>query len=46
MPLLLTLPVPWLFASIVRCGCDIGLVYVIKKANKNGEDQLGPPHYI
>ena len=32
MPLLLTLPVPWLFASIVRCGCDIGLVYVIKKA--------------
>lgn len=32
MPLLMTLPVPWLFASIVRCGCDIGLAYVIKKA--------------
>ena len=32
MPLLMALPVPWLFASIVRCGCDIGLAYVIKKA--------------
>ena len=32
MPLLMALPVPWLLASIVRCGCDIGLAYVIKKA--------------
>lgn len=32
MPLLMALPVPWLFASIVRCGCDKGLAYVIKKA--------------
>lgn len=32
MSLLMMLPVPWLFASIVRCSCDIGLAYVIKKA--------------
>lgn len=32
MPLLMALPASWLFASIVRCGCDIGLAYVIKKA--------------
>lgn len=32
MPLLTTLPASWLFASIVRCACDIGLAYVIKKA--------------
>lgn len=32
MPLLMALPVSWLFASIVRCACDIGLAYVIKKA--------------
>lgn len=32
MPLLMTLPASWLFASIVRYACDIGLVYVIKKA--------------
>ena len=32
MPLLMTLPASWLFASIVRCVCDIGLAYVIKKA--------------
>lgn len=31
-PLLMTLPASWLFASIVRCACDIGLAYVIKKA--------------
>ena len=32
MPLLMTLPASWLFASIVSCACDIGLAYVIKKA--------------
>lgn len=32
MPLLVALPASWLFASIVRCACDIGLAYVIKKA--------------
>lgn len=32
MPLLMALPVSWLFASIVRCACDIGLAYVIKRA--------------
>ena len=32
MPLLMTLPASWLFASIMRCACDIGLAYVIKKA--------------
>ena len=32
MPLLMTLPAPWLFASVVRCGCDIGLAYVIRKS--------------
>ena len=32
MPLLMALPASWLFASIVRCACDIGLAYVIKKA--------------
>lgn len=32
MPLLVTLPASWLFASIVRCACDIALAYVIKKA--------------
>ena len=32
MPLLMTLPASWLFASIVRCTCDMGLAYVIKKA--------------
>lgn len=32
MPLLMTLPSSWLFVSIVRCACDIGLAYVIKKA--------------
>lgn len=32
MPLLMTLPASWFFASIVRCACDIGLAYVIKKA--------------
>lgn len=32
MPLLMTLPASWLFASLVRCTCDIGLAYVIKKA--------------
>lgn len=32
MPLFMTLPVSWFFASIVRCACDIGLAYVIKKA--------------
>ena len=32
MPLFMTLPASWLFASIVRCACDIGLAYVIKKA--------------
>ena len=32
MPLLMTLPASWLFASIVRCACDVGLAYVIKKA--------------
>lgn len=32
MPLLMTLPASWLFASFVRCACDIGLAYVIKKA--------------
>lgn len=32
MPLFMTLPASWFFASIVRCGCDIGLAYVIKKA--------------
>ena len=32
MSLLMTLPASWLFASIVRCACDIGLAYVIKKA--------------
>ena len=32
MPLLMTLPASWLFASIVRCACDIGLAYVIKRA--------------
>lgn len=32
MPLLMTLPASWLFASIVRSACDIGLAYVIKKA--------------
>ena len=32
MPLLMTLPASWFFASIVRCGCDMGLAYVIKKA--------------
>lgn len=32
MPLLMALPISWLFASIVRCACDIGLAYVIKKA--------------
>ena len=26
------LPASWLFASIVRCACDIGLAFVIKKA--------------
>lgn len=31
-PLLMTLPASWFFASIVRCACDIGLAYVIKKA--------------
>lgn len=31
MLLLMTLPTPWFFASIVRCGCDMGLAYVIKK---------------
>lgn len=30
--LLMTLPASWFFASIVRCACDIGLAYVIKKA--------------
>lgn len=32
MPLLMTLPASWVLASIVRCACDIGLAYVIKKA--------------
>lgn len=32
MPLLISLPASWLFASIVRSACDIGLAYVIKKA--------------
>lgn len=32
MPLLMKLSASWLFASIVRCACDIGLAYVIKKA--------------
>lgn len=32
MPLFMTLSVSWLFASFVRCACDIGLAYVIKKA--------------
>lgn len=32
MPLLVALPASWLFASIVRCACVIGLAYVIKKA--------------
>lgn len=32
MPLLMGLPVSWLFASLVRCACDIGLAYVIKRA--------------
>ena len=32
MPLLKSLSASWLFASIVRCGCDMGLAYVIKKA--------------
>lgn len=32
MPLLMALPASWLFASIIRCACDIGLAYVIKKA--------------
>ena len=32
MPLLMTLSASWLFASIVRCACDIGLAYVIKRA--------------
>ncbi len=32
MPLLMTLPASWLFALIVRCACDMGLAYVIKKA--------------
>lgn len=32
MPLLMALPASWLFASIVRFGCDIGLAYVTKKA--------------
>lgn len=32
MPPFMTLPASWLFASIVRCACDIGLAYVIKKA--------------
>lgn len=32
MPLLISLPASWLFASILRCACDIGLAYVIKKA--------------
>ena len=32
MPLLMALPSSWLFASIIRCACDIGLAYVIKKA--------------
>lgn len=32
MPLLMALPASWLFATIVRCACDIGLAYVIKKA--------------
>ena len=32
MPLLMSLSASWLFASIVRCACDIGLAYVIKKA--------------
>lgn len=32
MPLLISLPASWFFASIVRCACDIGLAYVIKKA--------------
>ena len=32
MPLFMTLPASWLFESIVRCACDIGLAYVIKKA--------------
>ena len=32
MPLLMALPASWLFASLVRCACDIGLAYVIKKA--------------
>lgn len=27
MPLLMALPASWLFASIVRCACDIGLAY-------------------
>lgn len=32
MSLLMTLPASWFFASIVRCGCDMGLAYVIEKA--------------
>ena len=32
MPLLVALPASWFFASTVRCACDIGLAYVIKKA--------------
>lgn len=32
MPFLMALPLPWFFASIVRCGCDIGLAYVIRKS--------------
>ena len=32
MPLRMTLSASWLFASIVRCACDIGLAYVIKRA--------------
>lgn len=32
MPLLMGLPASWLFASIARCACDIGLAYVIKRA--------------
>lgn len=32
MPLLMGLPVSWFFASLVRCACDMGLAYVIKRA--------------
>lgn len=32
LPILMTLPASWLFASILRCACDVALAFVIKKS--------------